>query len=767
MSAETSSPNNRHNTTNKKYPNTPKSPLMNNANVGGNRSQTARNRLLSSKISAPRPINLPSLKSEHEGTEHPIPTTSSPATGWRSNTNSPSLNHNNHSPEEKPADNTTSLLENTTRAWAITEPSSKTSTDKPDLKVDKSESDPKQDLKNDDVNDKKKNPSLSDDKEYLKYASSDPNHTSWDEMVSEDLGEFSVDVIEFDDGTKVQIENTVEDAPVSPSDRFPDDYDRSYHRSHPPAHHNDHYKPFYHNQRRSEDHYRYDNSRRSSAPWPRRDSFEHRGRRPSYESRSPPPPPMQRSRRLSEHSARSDHSKEEHGNPLQIIPEPEEITVAQKNLMLTAAERAKKRRDEQEAEYAAAAERARQKAAALAALAEQQSPKKEEEHEPKQKSKEVPIKILQKKHEPVVSTDKPWNMVVVGSSPASSPTKAPAEALTEATATETTSTDAVKNKVNDAAKNAYAKAPVEAHTEKPSEDTSKSTVSELSREHMVTITTIDMTEPEKPKEQPKKPATEDEAKWAAYVSRVRHDTRASSPASTSNDWNLYANRLTAPKSTSPEKLKANEQTEYMDYQEEWNIAPPSHPPHRAPWTLEEVSQPRRSSKTNFKSETRKPINGEPGTVSILKPNRSGKTKPSVLLKEANAPLFPVFMEHIVGKKPANMSFMVDMDESDKDITMMHCAIIEEETTKTAAYSPYYPILVYHHPQQSSEAVYLMPPKQREPSSSGQPHSCRVQHSMPEHSDHFPSLTNLNQSLQHRSRNTSYRKKRREPNNKQQ
>ncbi|KAI8382406.1 hypothetical protein BD560DRAFT_222609 [Blakeslea trispora] len=137
MSAETSTNNNRHNP--KKYPNTPKSPLMNNANVGGNRSQTARNRLLSSKISAPRPINLPSLKREHEGTEQPIPT-ASPATGWRSNTNSPSLPHS-HSPEQKPAESI-SQSENTTRAWAMTD-ANKHDIDKPE------------DPKPDDMNDKK------------------------------------------------------------------------------------------------------------------------------------------------------------------------------------------------------------------------------------------------------------------------------------------------------------------------------------------------------------------------------------------------------------------------------------------------------------------------------------------------------------------------------------------------------------------------------------------------------------------------------------
>lgn len=52
----------------------------------GNRSSQTRQRLLSSKISAPRPMNLPSLRREHAvGTEVPA---SSPATshGWGSST---------------------------------------------------------------------------------------------------------------------------------------------------------------------------------------------------------------------------------------------------------------------------------------------------------------------------------------------------------------------------------------------------------------------------------------------------------------------------------------------------------------------------------------------------------------------------------------------------------------------------------------------------------------------------------------------------------
>ncbi|KAI9267661.1 hypothetical protein EDC94DRAFT_429985 [Helicostylum pulchrum] len=52
---------------------------------------------------------------------------------------------------------------------------------------------------------------------------------------------------------------------------------------------------------------------------------------------------------------------------------------------------------------------------------------------------------------------------------------------------------------------------------------------------------------------------------------------------------------------------------------------------------------------------------------------SKKTRLSNLLKESKSPIFPNFIEKLAGKKPANMSFMVDTDESDKDITVSDTA----------------------------------------------------------------------------------------------
>lgn len=287
-------------------------------------------------------------------------------------------------------------------------------------------------------------------------------------MVSEDLDDFEVDVVEFDDGTKVQVDGSEESInPVSPSDRFTEDYDRSY----PPRHNNDSTDHGYtkSSYRRSEDHgynsrynnsvHGYDNRRHSAtvsnderrpsatAPtsdrWSRRESVDNNvnntswsnnaNRRSSYDRKSGTGPThgnvaststlyhptlLQRPRRLSEQSLKSDHSREEQLNPLQIITEPasheqpqetdEEICAVQREVMLSAAERAKKRRDEEEAEREAARARAKHKAELMA---EQARLKAEETDLKKDKSlmREVPVKkeTTVKKEVSVVTEKKP------------------------------------------------------------------------------------------------------------------------------------------------------------------------------------------------------------------------------------------------------------------------------------------------------------------------------------------------------------------------
>lgn len=87
------------------------------------------------------------------------------------------------------------------------------------------------------------------------------------------------------------------------------------------------------------------------------------------------------------------------------INRPTEITAAQREVMLTAAERAKKRRDEEEAEYEAARERARKKAEALAAaMAEKKSSTPNVAGNPADNNKQAPA--TQNGSSPKASTEK-------------------------------------------------------------------------------------------------------------------------------------------------------------------------------------------------------------------------------------------------------------------------------------------------------------------------------------------------------------------------
>ncbi|KAI7903504.1 uncharacterized protein BX663DRAFT_32256 [Cokeromyces recurvatus] len=412
----------------KKYPGTPKSPLLNNSST----NMGARQRLLSSKISAPRPINLPSLRREHAaGTDISNTASSAPSHGWGSTSNSPSITPESKqaiSPEQHPSsihvdsskpeisvkkstDHTSSPVlipqpsSSTSRVWAVPTTQTTTQTSSNEFPTAAEAASGKNKL------------SLNDDKEYLKYVASDPNHTSWDEMVQVETDPDPV--------------TTSTERPVSPSERFTEDYDRSY----PPQkhYHNENYKPTY---RRSEDHgyinNRYthndgnfdykrhsstDGQRQPYPSWPRRNSTD---RRTSYDKRSElyPTTLLQRPRRLSDQTFISDRDEQ---NALQIIPQPsisstttnsEEITVAQKTVMLTAAERAKKRRDEQEAEYKAAAERARQKAAALAEQQAKEKSQKEKDAPNEEKLRQEVSKEESPKEDIPKEDNKPSNNVL-------------------------------------------------------------------------------------------------------------------------------------------------------------------------------------------------------------------------------------------------------------------------------------------------------------------------------------------------------------------
>ncbi|GAN02942.1 hypothetical protein MAM1_0031d02392 [Mucor ambiguus] len=893
----------------KKYPGTPKSPMLNNSNINssgnsnpntGNRNSQARQRLLSSKISAPRPINLPSLRREHAvGIDVPA---SSPATshGWGSASSSPSLSQQHTQPH---TESDASEKKHDTEAThdKPSKPSDTSATSPvliPATATSASSATPTR--------------AWADDKEYLKYASSDPNHRSWDEMVSEDMDDFSVDVVEFDDGTKVQVGSDASSVdshasasrttePVLPSERFTDDYDRSYpakqpYHHHPPAQqhyhqHHDHdhanYKPY----RRSEDHgysSRYSqtnySSRRHSSTvdggnekrtsgtsdrWTaaglpttastRRESTDrqpHYGhRRPSYDRKHDNGPYhstslLQRPRRLSEQSFRSDHSREEvnsSNNPLHIIPGPsnatpenaEEIIVVQKNLMLTAAERAKKRLEEQEAEFKAAAERAKQKADALAAKAELKektilkkpsavsvdtAPSKKTAASPSPTSaatNKTPVKAsppppnvataTQASKAPLPpklpDTSKPWNLVAANKQvPHTSSTTAAAASTSPAVATAPNQSED-QTKVH----------PLQTPKEPLSTSSRDNQPTQILKNEEKKPVAIMKKEPrnaakEEKKEQveeqdegstSKKPLTEDEKNWQKFVSTIKTDPQAVVRKDvTSTDWNMYADRLQettaeqdaiatstrqrlireVEKEIALESQQHKQQqqplaVEVFDYDnEDWGPAPTSsmigRNMDRGAWTREDNAHNlqrglrnghRSSSARGGRGGGTSSINRDMGRTSNLANAKSRKTadywqhdttdeeqkeeKPIVveilkkqepvllkktqltnLLKESSSPIFPGFIDKLAAKKPANMSFMVDIEESDKEITMMQqdttLAAVEDETISVAT----------THTTTTENSPASTPPKSQFPMQQQQQHQRRMNVNR-----HFPVL----------------------------
>lgn len=694
-------------------------------------------------------------------------------------------------------------------------------------------------------------------------------------MVSEDLDDFSVDVVEFDDGTKVQVESDASSVgshtsasrttePVLPSERFTDDYDRSYppkqpyyqhhqHHHHPPPpppqqhyhqyHDNDphhtNYKPY----RRSEDHgynARYSNtnynSRRhssamdgggerrtsstsdrwsaagsSAAASTRRESTDHPShyghRRPSYDRKydNHPTSLLQRPRRLSEQSFKSDHSREDvsiSNNPLHIIPEPlnattdstEEIIVVQKSLMLTAAERAKKRLEEQEAEFKAAAERAKQKADALAAKQEESKAKtilkkpatasvdttasskktasaatnkasvKASSSPPPSNAttKQAPKSALPPK---LPDTSKPWNLVAANKqAPPTTPTSAAAATPSSETKDESTSqtpkepsslpssdnqpTQILNNKEKKPI-TIMKKEPKPASKQKEEEEDQVEEVKPVEKKSIEEKPVEEKQEDSKSK----KPLTEDEKKWQKFVSTIKTEHHvAVKKEATSTDWNSYADRLQettaeqdAIAASTRERLirqveqeiqlesqqhKQPQTVEVFDYtNEEWGAAPVSRSADHGAWTLEDSTcNPQRGHRNGHRSNSGRGGRGggtsrdvgrasnnaksrtttratdqwrhdttaeeqeeKPVVVEILKkqePVLSKKTRLTNLLKESSSPIFPDFIDKLAAKKPANMSFMVETEESDKEITMMGqdtpTAAVEEDEAASIA-----------------------------------------------------------------------------------
>lgn len=715
-------------------------------------------------------------------------------------------------------------------------------------------------------------------------------------MVSEDLDDFSVDVVEFDDGTKVQVGSDASSVgshtsasgakstePVLPSERFTDDYDRSYPPKQTYHHHHPHYQKHHDNDqhhanykpyRRSEDHgysSRYSNtnynSRRhsstmeggserrisstssSSNRWTsssttastRRESMDYQphygNRRSSYDKKHDngpyhPTSLLQRPRRLSEQSFRSDHSREEisssSNNPLHIIPEPadavpentEEIIVVQKNLMLTAAERAKKRLEEQEAEFKAAAERAKQKADALAAkqaeLKEKTILKKPvasadtatldkatspsavlTTNKASAKASALPKSPLPPK---LPDTSKPWNLVAANKQIPTTPATTSSASTSTAAPAPSANEDEPKEPPLQTPKEP---SPISTSDAQPSHILSKEQKPVTIMKKVAIPAVKEKEKKEEKEDKSKKPLTEDEKKWQKFVSTIKTDQNAAVKEEvTSTDWNSYADRLQettaeqdAIAASTRERLisevekeiqlenqqhKQQQPVEVFDYEDqEWGAAPVNLKNTRGAWTRDDNTynqqrghhgghrgsgrtgrgsinrdMGRASNHSNGRGRTA--TNGsstghwhhdittdeeeeeeeeKPMVVEILKkqePVLSKKTRLTNLLKESSSPIFPDFIDKLAAKKPANMSFMVDTEESDKEITMMGqgtTAAVEDEAvsvattnTTTTENSPastppksqqhqrkmnvnrHFPVLVYQYPNQSASIV---------------------------------------------------------------
>jgi hypothetical protein len=553
-------------------------------------------------------------------------------------------------------------------------------------------------------------------------------------MVAEDFEDDFTETMELEEPNQQSENNQI----VSPSERFTEDYDRSYPPQLKQTRDNDNYNHF----RRNDDNYRYNyddsNSRRYSSSegggnerrhsndrWSnnssnhRRDSTEQKNnnnnntsnnaswqRRPSYDRKAPYQPTLlQRNRRMSEQSARSDHSREDHAppsassaasseqNPLQIIPEPDtpqentaEITAVQREVMMTAAERAKKRRDEEEAEYEAARERARQKAAALAL--------KEEEKTKPEKPATVEIKKKDKEIKEILKPEAP-------------PCLSPKDDEKTPTTPPSTTVDVSKPWNLVAAKKDQQEKPSKPSTPEDEPKLSESSTTNTSSKASSAL-------------------TEDEQNWEKHVKEIRRNSLELKPTKvTANDWTQYADRLrekSHPKNTTKKSDDSSVQVEVIDFQKNkaWGEIPSNITRGRdrrnEGWVIADEEdhgrshgrgRGRKTSNSSHSSSThqRRKLSDttdtwrqypakEPVVLEILKHTPPRPSSPPVpvatipekaeepeclkqksaskisnLLHESSSPIFPSSIERLVGKKPSNISFMIDTVESDEEITV--------------------------------------------------------------------------------------------------
>lgn len=241
-------------------------------------------------------------------------------------------------------------------------------------------------------------------------------------MVSEEIDDFSVNVVEFDDGTKVTLDTTEVSMETQHKQGEEEKHVNKKDHSHPTAEkQNNHFPTTEKHQHHSGMNGERSNNYRST--FERRPTSSEKQYRHSFEKQNNPSEKWHDNRKLKKldgfhvakggafhptpplHQQSSEHREEHTPNhdADNNTAENNPIVTPKNSVVLTAVERAKKRRDEQEAEFQAAAERARQKAAALAA---QQKHKEEIEDSCNlTKDGNAATENL------IPETKKPWNLV--------------------------------------------------------------------------------------------------------------------------------------------------------------------------------------------------------------------------------------------------------------------------------------------------------------------------------------------------------------------
>ncbi|ORZ11184.1 hypothetical protein BCR42DRAFT_421727 [Absidia repens] len=718
------------------------------------RSNNAKFLTTGSKVSAPKPLNLPSLRHESskaspestcsasgESDHHPtsISTTPTMINRWGSplqhqqqqqHTTSSSSDSDTKSKESTSSSSPVAHQPSTAAspAWSAISSTTKKVTDASGTSPTKTSAITT--IPSPPSGSTPKNTLLSPKKDHVKITvshhakpadipmpftqASEPSNMSWDEMVSEEM-DFNVSVVDDDDDDDIKLEDrestttsledndddtlnesqSLQQQPVSPSDRFTDDYDRSYpsaakrtspgslYNSQPQEayrhqdryhhhHHHHHYHDPYHinnnnavtqgggkwsSERRGSEHSNtsgYRGQRRPSSSsfsatqggW---NNHNDQQRRVSQDRTKPPSSPQQQQQQPQQQQhpdtspvtattllRRPSTNINNNSNTIYSSSDdrPPEIVAAQRQAMLSAAEQAKKRREADEAERQAAAARARQKALSLAPP----SPPK-----------------------PLETTPPP------------SPDNHTSKPATSTPAAITILTHAHE----DQQKSSNNKQPSATDSTTGTEIAHETTTSPIiKRGTLITSTTASTGTHHLFANKPKAPMTQDEKSWENYVNHIKKtatdtmdDNDGEDVTTTVSDWSSFAERL--QRSTEEKKahktmdLRTTKEDSLADHQLQQQESEPKSTEETSPTLQQQNASESTTSQssppvTTTKEKTTNSIASEP-----IKPRRF--TKPNTRLEKAVYPIFPDAIGRFVIPKPTSLQFMLEPDESDDEL----------------------------------------------------------------------------------------------------